>query len=431
MNEILVFFGSFFLLLICYIQLRLNLSKKDWMIFFWGGLIYFIGIPFFVDSSLLMFGGFESFNQQYLNENPTYWSGVNLEILTTAVFYTFFFVMIYRYSDLIFYNFFNIYKVENKIIYNFSSISIFILFLISLVPCLLLMIGGADFIENQNNNSHGSALSTYTSVFLPLSAVMIYYCILKKKYTWVILFTLPLLMLSIFSQSRTLFFYIPAAYLMAYFKISSRKINLAKLSIILVVLLSLSQIVKIFINENYGFNDAENKIAFIFGKTFRDVSIGDFYYSIDVRNTFPNLTTEGKSTLALVSTGVIPPMLGNNLFDPQNTATYRIYQLRFGNVDFGSMHPTLLGYSFFDLGWLGIILAIWLPFILRFYQKITYAFTYTCFISPVMISAFMFVALRGSLNVAYFKLIYGGISIFIILVTIYMLDSYFLKKNRR
>ena len=431
MNEILVFFASSFLLVICYMQLRKNLVIKDWMIFFWGGLIYFICIPFVFDSLLLMMGIFDSFNNQYSNENPTYWNGVNLEILTKSVFYTIFFVFLYRVFDLIFYNLFKINKYKNKVFYNFSSFGIFFIFLISLVPCIAILMSGADFIENQLNNSSGSALATYTNIFLPLSAVMIYYCIIKKKYTWVILFTLPLLVVSIFSQSRTLFFYIPAAYLMAYFQVSTKKINIAKLGVILVILLSLSQMVKIFVNENYGFKDAENKIAFIFGKTFRDVSIGDFYYSIDIRENFPDLTTDGKSTLALVSTGLIPPMLGPQLFDPQNTATYRIYQLRFGDVDFGSMHPTLIGYSFFDLGWLGFVLAIWLPFILRIYQRITYIFSYTCFISPVMISAFMFVGLRGSLNVAYFKLIYGGISIFIILVTIAILDGYFFGKNRR
>ena len=151
----------------------------------------------------------------------------------------------------------------------------------------------------------------------------------------------------------------------------------------------------------------------------RDISIGDAYYSFYIRDVDPKLTTEGSSSLALISVGIVPPFVNRDLFLPEKTATYKIYQLRYGDFDFGSIHPTLIGYAYFDLGFLGVMLAIFFAAVMRLYYYLMSRFDFSQAIAPVLLGGFIFVSLRGSVNVAYFNLIYSGILIFLILMLIH------------
>ena len=236
------------------------------------------------------------------------------------------------------------------------------------------------------------------------------------------LFALPLVLVSFVGQARAMFFYIPAGIVMLHVVKNNGNVNLKKLACYLFVFLCLSVAVKVVANEDHGFWYADSKLIFFASNVLRDVSVGDFYFSIDAKENYDHLTTQGKSTVALMLTGIVPPFLGKDLFDSANTVIFRIYQIRFGDYSFGSVHPTLYGCAYFDLGYFGILLAVFFPFVLRVFRKIYGRFFFSDAL-VVLVAGFWFVAMRGSPNVAYFRLFYSSILVFAIMYIAYFFDK--------
>lgn len=401
-------------LILSFWQIKLCLKRRDWQIFFWAGAIYFAIYPMLTDVTLMLGGGLEKFHDTLAQDNPNYWGGVYAAIAFKAAVFIFLYCIVFYYSDAFLRS-----KIPEKTrakYFRFNSMSLVLLLVLSVLPCVLLYFEGADYIYNQKNEVTLSKSAAYLGVLIPLGPVVAYGLLQRKRYFLSFIFFLPISIVAFLGQSRSLFFLVPGAIIFYVLGNSRQVLGVGRLFISLVLLLVLSQAVKLIGNENYGYWTTDNKFAFIIANTFRDGSVGDLYYSFHVRETEEKLTTEGRSSLALAMTGIIPPFLGRNMFDAQNTVTYRIYQLRFGEYDFGSMHPTVFGYFYFDLGFLGILSAFFLAFILRFYVFIMSRYEFSSSIPPVMIAGFYFVAMRGSLNVAYFRFIYGGVAIFLVLL---------------
>lgn len=412
-------------------EVRRSIRLKDEDLVFWGCSLFFVIIPILIDSSLILGGRFELFNRMLNEESPNYWTGADADIIFVAAWFTFLFNNIFIITSRIIKSKIRIVNSQevSHDVYNFIGNS-FLLF-ISAISCISLIIEGANFLINQSENIEPSQFTKYIGLLLPLGAVCIYRTFLSKKYLWLFLYLLPILMLSFLSQARAIFFYIPSALMMAYMFKKNAKVSFPRLVAIGLILLVMAQAIKIVSNEHHGFWTKEDVILSTAVSMFRDSSIGDFYYSIYLQENHPALGTEGSSTLALVSTGIIPPFLAKDLFDPSNTVIYRIYKLRFGNVDYGSMHPTLYGNAYFDLGSFGLLLAVFIPIVLRIYKALLYKVPFAHSIAPVMIANFYFVSLRGSINVAYFRLIYSGGFILFVMAIAYLLQKIFTGRSDR
>lgn len=402
-----------------------KLVRRDFVFIFWGGIVYFCAMPIFIDSLLMFFGGLDNLSSIISADTPDYWGNVNSDILFKINIFSLIFICVFYFFDAVFKG---IFKVQVKHNYNYNFIQLIVLFGLVLIPCFFLVSEGFNFISNQKEGLDISKTAKNLYIILPLGTIVAYNLFNNKRYLLGFLFCIPILIVSFMSQSRTLFILVPVAIIMSYV-VSAKLIEFKKIFIYVLLVLSLTQIVKIATNEDYGIYYTDNKVLFLVNKMIRDVSIGDAYYSFYIRGIDPNLTTEGSSSLALVSVGIIPPFINRDLFLPEKTATYKIYQLRYGDFDFGSIHPTLIGYAYFDLGFLGFLLAIFFAGMMRLYYYLMSKFSFSQAIAPVLLGVFIFVALRGSVNVAYFNLIYSGFLIFLILMLIHYIRIFNFRKS--
>lgn len=401
-------------------QLIRSIHLKEEDLVFWACSIFFVILPIMFDLIVVSVGQTEEFNRLLNEQSPNYWTGADADIIFDAALFTFLFNGFFLITSIVIKHTIKITRIRDVStdVYGFTG-NIFLLIL-SAIPCVSLIVEGANFITSQSENIQLSLFTKYIGLLVPLGAVCAYRTFLCKKYFLMFLYVLPIFILSFISQARAIFFYIPSALLMAYLYKSNVHIPLKRLLAIGLTLLVMAQTVKIATNEHHGFWTRDDNILFTVVNMFRDTSIGDFYYSIYTQKSQSDTGTEGSSTLALILTGIVPPFLGNDIFDPHNTVTYRIYQLRFGNVDYGSMHPTLYGAAYFDLGYLGLILAMFIPIALRIYKSLLNKLNFADSIAPVMIANFYFVCMRGSINVAYFRLIYSGVFILLVMSLVYL-----------
>lgn len=403
-------------------RLVCTLRQKSEELFFWGGAIYFALIPIFFDSLLMASGELRALNDSISSENPSYWTGVDSIVLMHASLFVFLFNFIYWLSA----------RVANSAIHvgvvrphgGFRFVGSVFLLVVVYVALYFAFEEGVDFIQKQKDDVQTTFSSALAQLVIPLSAVCLFAYGKEKRYYMAFLFAMPLALVSFVGQARAMFFYIPAAIVMLHVVQSDGNVKLKKLGFYLLVLLCMSVAVKVVANEDHGFWYADSKLIFFASNVLRDVSIGDFYFAVDAKENHDNLTTQGKSTLALVLTGIVPPFLGKELFDSKNTVIFSIYQLRFGDYSFGSVHPTLYGCAYFDLGYLGVFLAIFFPFVLRVFKKLYGRFFFSEAL-VVIVAGFWFVTMRGSPNVAYFRLFYSSILVFILMYVAYAADKAF------
>ncbi|MBS1141072.1 MAG: hypothetical protein H6R13_2525 [Proteobacteria bacterium] len=401
-------------------RLKRAIKAQDEELFFWGGGLYFAVAPIFVDTLLLAAGEFAEINQAISSENASYWTGADSVVLMHAAIFVFMFNVTYWiFSD-----------VAKSVIHipaakkdgRFSTVGVILLLLVAYSVLYVSLLEGVDFIQKQKDELQTTFISTLSQLLLPISAVGFFLHAKENKYLLAILFALPLVVVGVVGQARAMFFYIPAALVMLHVLKNNGRLKLLKLMVVAIALLCCSVLVKIAANEDHGFWYSENKILFFIANVLRDVSVGDLYYAVSVRNEAEYSTTQGSSSLALVLTGVVPPFLAKGLFDPVNTVIYKIYQMRFGEYSFGSVHPTIYGCAYFDLGYVGLLLAIFFPIVLRFFKKLFSVYFFSRAAILIITSGFWFVAMRGSPNVAYFRYFYSSVLIFAVLYVVYLIQ---------
>lgn len=137
----------------------------------------------------------------------------------------------------------------------------------------------------------------------------------------------------------------------------------------------------------------------------RDSSTSVLYYIFENVNIYESLVN-GKATLFLILTGIYPEfLLGSRNFSLVDIPAI-LAQDKFG-WSFGTIHPTLYGWLFIDLGWVSIFFMFMFGLILRymenFLKKKNFRM-YSIFLAAA--SVFIFVALRGSLQVGYSRFFY-------------------------
>lgn len=410
---------SMFGLAFSFWRLVSTLRGQDEEFFYWGGGIYFASIPILFDSVMMAVGELKALNDSILSENPSYWAGVDSFDLMNAALFVLLFNFVYWLSGQAACRFIKI--KASRCISSFGAVGTFFLLFVVYSSLALALSEGVDFIQKQKDDIQTTFFGTLAQLIIPISAVCLYIYSKERRYVLSGLFALPLVLVSFVGQARAMFFYIPAAFVLLHIVKNQGNVKLGRLGVYLVALLCLSVAVKVVANEDHGFWYADNKALFFASNVLRDVSVGDFYFSIHTREYSEHLTTQGKSSLALFLTGIVPPFLGKEVFDSDNTVIMRIYQLRFGDYSFGSVHPTFYGCAYFDLGYFGLVLAVFFPVVLRVFKKI-YGGKFFSQAMVVLIAGFWFVAMRGSPNVAYFRLFYSSLLILVILNVAYSLD---------
>ena len=366
--------------------------KSSLTFLFWSGNLFFFGIPNLIDSLGI------SLNYTYQLENYLYLQDSNFD---------FNFQLTKMKEMIVFVLLFNIFfyigeKISGN---NFRKINIskagqFEYFLLFFNYIFLIL-----FIFNYSGEWFVADFYRQTNFTYQLSVLIICICTsasfnfaLSGKKTFALLNLFPTIFISFIISERP--YLAPALGILFLWMVSLGKNTIANLFKIIGVgffSIFLMRFVRFYANKQEF-----DLLGIIFS---RDSSTSVLYYIFQAPEYYAGLT-DGKAVAFLISTGIIPSFL----FDSRNFASVDIPSIlafdKFGWT-FGTIHPTLYGWFFVDSGWFSIIFALILGFFIGKLNNLTQNYSsrlYSIFV--VAISLFIFVGLRGSLQVAYSKAFY-------------------------
>lgn len=382
---------------------------------FWVGLAFFSFMPILLDGVLSAVGMLDEFERSIIANNPFYWAGVQDETLFEAALFATCFGAVFVMTEAALRHAFGRRGTPTYVgATNSSAIINNVSFLVSSVSAVVIFSEGANYILNQESAISTSRAYGVAQLLLPMGAVATYHLAKTRRYLMALLYAAPIIAVGLGGQARAIFFYVPLAILMGHLHGQGfARPRLSRVFLFLSLLLVVAIAVKAATNPYHGFWTAEDRLLFLIASLVRDTSAGENYYIFATRDLI--IGTEGASILSLMVTGLIPPFVNRDLFSIENLATFELYQLRFGDYSYGSLHPTLPGYAYFDLGYGGLVLAVFLPVAIHIFRLLVRRLPYAPGVQAVLLSGFYLVATRGSPNVGYFRLIYGSALMLIIL----------------
>ncbi|WP_180104994.1 hypothetical protein [Acinetobacter sp. YH12108] len=385
-------FFSIINLILSFYAFLLEYRKNSIVILFWGCSIFFVGLPLLIDVvSLKLDKDNELELYLQLQDINHVYDFNNTDMLYMSSFIFLVNLFLFIGTKLV-----NNSKKEFKIPNNHQFEYMMVIFnYISLIVLLLNFKGQwfATNFEKESNifyqiSSLLICLFTSASLTLALSG--------KKKIALVNLF--PTIFISFVLSERP--YLAPAiGVIFIYFASMGKKIsNLINLLLIGLVSIFLMRFVRYVANGDKGFN--------LFDILFsRDSATSVLYYIFQNTEYYYSLTT-GKATIFLISTGLVPSfLLGVRDFSIVDIPSMLAFD-RFGWT-FGTIHPTMYGWLFVDLGWLSLLFAFFLGLILSSLNSLFATLSLRLFsIYLASITIFIFVGMRGSLQVGYSKSIY-------------------------
>ena len=277
---------------------------------------------------------------------------------------------------------------------------------------------GLDFFELIEKGLEIPKLIKWLWFLMPLGAARSYEMIVRKKYAMAMAFLLPLIYSLSASGSRAWFTCAVGAIAVAWFRQQSRltaKFYVSLCSVVVVVPLFMAgiRVVHDARKRDNGVDLVNDSLIL----AFKDMSIGEFYYTLS-NEYFEEESTQGASTKALLATPVILPFMNRELYSEDNQVIFKIYRLRYGFVDYGSLHPTLYGWAYFDLKYWGLLLAIWTSVACELCELLTASQLAYRGIAAAVLSQFIILGMRGSLHIAFTRLYFGGLFCFAVLVAV-------------
>lgn len=356
--------------------------------------LFFIGIPLLFDSCLILYNGISTANVIKANYNVNWISNGFLlidKVSLYALLFDIVLILIYKIANKNFtqYKYFRP-KPSNSYFFSWYSILI-----ISYLSLLFFMLNyGINTFQHlgvgvwTKNMEYNKWLYLLTNILISISPIGILKGLYEKKYLLMILSSIPAILIGFVTDSRALIIssvFIIAYYFLwrqAYQNISLRKI----ITIVIVFYLA-------FIGLTY-FKEGQ---LFIYPLSL-DRSYSDLFYS------FANgeqISSKGINFLRLITTGLWS-------IDVHGIETVEI--LLAGSRYFsgwGTLHPTILGWAYVDLGGYCFLLAAYFGFFLGVFDRFRInmspriSILYMC-----IILRFCPIAVRGSVQYAYANAIY-------------------------
>lgn len=247
-----------------------------------------------------------------------------------------------------------------------------------------------------NSNSRNNPILNFiVDILVTVSPMFILRGLYEKKYLLSLFTLIPTVIIGYITLSRALI--IAAIFYFLYFfvwKAANVKVNFKIIFKLLVIALSFSILLTVFRGS-----DATTY------PLYRDVSYSDLFYSYANQS---GLSTGGNNFIRLLLTG---------FYDYQTEdITKKIAEYKFGS-DWGTLHPTVLGWAYVDLKNFFWLLSLFLGILIGLCDRLRYSLPIKV---NFMINAFLFsfisVAIRGSVQYAYSNLFYPIILFFFIYI---------------
>ena len=387
----MLFFAIINLILSLYAFI-LEFKKNSIVILFWGCSIFFVGLPLLIDTIALKLNKENKleFYLQLQDFNHVY------DFNNTDILYMSSFIFIFNLFFFVGTKSITSSKMEFKIPQSHQFEYMMIVFNYISLIVLLINFKGQWFATNFEKESNIFYQITSLLICLFTSASLTLALSGKKKLALINLF--PTIFISFVLSERP--YLAPAiGVIFIYFVSKGKKIsNLVNLFLIGLVSIFLMRFVRYIANGDKDFN--------LFDILFsRDSATSVLYYIFQNADHYYSLTT-GKATIFLISTGLVPSfLLGDRNFSIVDIPSILAFD-RFGWT-FGTIHPTMYGWLFVDLGLFSLLFAFFLGLILSFLNGLFTKLSLRLFsIYLASITIFIFVGMRGSLQVGYSKSIY-------------------------
>lgn len=417
---------SIFLLFLLFVSfiwiIKIEYNLKSVTLVLWGGLFVF----FFVPHSIDIFIG-----------PPEY----NIEIYNKASLFAFSFNLIYLTTRLFLKNSKNLILINSKIIYsdNFNNSFIRFQFLLLIISFLFLLyyvvttfgsffnFSWIDVFDNRSSFSY-FMFSYLFGICMPLPFITYFY---KKKKLFIVTILILITIIFLF-RIRTFLIPITIPFIVSFLISDKFKINLVNIfKVFILSILIIFLIVAVGVLKSYNsltdffssFNPTDffEMIYFILFSKYGELGLRNaFYFYLQNNNDFTNFGLGlGYIRLLLLpiptfmSFGIKPQDFAMDMamaYDPINSTP-----------GVNSMHPTLYGDCFANLGWYGILLGIFWAFFAYIGDRLTisktknvlficmfvaYSYTYTLIARGAVYNAvynIFFILLTNSLLVAYLK----------------------------
>ena len=253
-------------------------------------------------------------------------------------------------------------------------------------------LGTALWYTNRGNNK---VIGLLVNILVPLSSIAILYTIALKKYVVGFFVLIPIILIGFITGARSQI--IGLALFVLYFfiwKTKNQKHNR-------LLLLRLA-IVGAIVAYSMVFFRTESEAIYPFKK---DVSYEDLFYAYKNSHYF---TTEGSNTTRLILTGFYR-------YEAEDLTAVLASEKYVR--DWGTLHPTLLGWAYIDLQEMFWLLALYFGVFIAFCDRLRYALhpKYNLMFLSFVFS-FLSIALRGSVQYGYATIIYP----FIIFLAFYL-----------
>lgn len=244
--------------------------------------------------------------------------------------------------------------------------------------------------------------AVYSSL-LAVASAGIYYSLLRKKYVFALACSLPSILLAFLLTQRPYLVPVLSCFLM-YILQKYKKVRLMEgLKIIFIGLF----IVFLFTSVRFGrghlsYLDILLSTAY---PIVRDPATSTMYYAFEVG---PALEEYGEyfAIKFLLGTGWFPATFFGEREFVSADLPHILAASRF-SWDYGTIHPSIYGWSFVDMGWFGLSFAAFLGLLIGFCQVWSKGSIIREGVIYSTMSIFLLVAVRGSVQVGYSRMFYS------------------------
>jgi len=377
-------------LVICFFGLKRGFSQKSISILFWLSVIYISSIPLFLDS-LACLTGFRSQWEAILNRNEVnYYFELSNHILLKASFFAFIFNLFFISSYEI---------IINRTHKNNRTIPFYNKCYVPKIAINICAISGWLGIALY----YLSATQALYSPLLALSCSGLYYCLNNKRYVMGFICSIPTVLLAFILTERPYIVPIISVTLM-YFLTNIVEFKFKeKLKILLLCL----TVILLFTSVRLGrghltYLDIIMTTAYPIA---RDFATNTMYYTFDVAPTLKGYG-EFNGFEFLLGTGLLPAAIFGERTFAQADLPHILAERRF-SWDFGTIHPSIYGWSFIDMGWFGVFFGGFVGLLTGLCHRWSKGYVLREGIVYSTLSIFILVAVRGSIQVGYARMVYG------------------------
>jgi oligosaccharide repeat unit polymerase len=265
---------------------------------------------------------------------------------------------------------------------------------------------GFGYISQANERDIPSILKIAMRTSLALSGIAIFYLSLRRKFFTTFLVLMPSLLVTILTAERP--YLIPNILCIMYGLMYSKKVSERRsIKKILLFITAVYLIPLIFMIVRQGFDVQLMQSQLSPYPLQRDSSVNNLYYVFSDDGLYSNEGTKFFNIARLLTTGFLPSSIfGANHTSEALDVTKYLAATRFSWED-GSLHPSLYGWLYIDMKWLGVMFGALIGLIaalpLRFKKFPPYA--YVGYFS--LVSLFVVIAMRGSVQFGYSVALYG------------------------